>query len=404
MDTTKLFDNKYKIIKILGKGGMGTVYLAENTKLGTLWAIKEINKKAGDNLDLLAEPNILKKLNHFALPRIFDIVEDENSIYIIEDYVEGNSLDKQIKKEGCFSEERVINWAKQICDALNYLHTLKPNPIIYRDMKPSNIMVDEEDNVKIIDFGIAREYKEESESDTTYIGTRGYAAPEQYGKSQTDVRTDIFALGVTFYHLLSGKSPNEPPYEFLPIRELNENLSSGIEYIIQKCTQSDPNKRYQSVEDLLYDLNNISMLNNACVKKKKTSFIRKLFFIAVMCGVSFLTFGGIIQLQIEKQERYDQSVGEGKKLIYRAQYDEALKSLNSAITEIPEKADAYVEIANMYLIQEQYDKCIDYVQKQLLDKIESIENNDRVNYILGTAYLEKKDNGQAIQYLRRQKN
>ncbi|MDF2523221.1 MAG: hypothetical protein K0R31_862, partial [Clostridiales bacterium] len=257
MDCDSIFDEKYRIIKVLGKGGMSTVYLAENIKLGNLWAIKEINKNINPNINILVEPNILKRLNHPCLPRIFDIIEDDENIYTIVDYIEGTPLDKEILNSRKFPEEKVIDWAKQICNVLQYLHSFKPNPIIYRDMKPSNIMLTPEGKIKLIDFGIAREFKQGCDSDTIYIGTRGYAAPEQYGSGQSNVSTDIYGLGVTLYHLLTGKSPHEPPYEIKAVRQFDAGLSEQIETILLKCTKQDPEERYQSVIELLQDLNSI---------------------------------------------------------------------------------------------------------------------------------------------------
>lgn len=257
MECDSIFDGKYRVIKVLGKGGMSTVYLAENIKLGTMWAIKEINKRSNSNVNIRVEPDILKKLNHPCLPRIFDIIEDEENIYTIVDYIEGTPLDKEILKFGKFPEDKVIDWAKQICDVLQYLHSFKPNPIIYRDMKPSNIILTPEGKIKLIDFGIAREYKQGSDSDTIYIGTKGYAAPEQYGNGQSNVATDIYGLGVTLYHLITGKSPNEPPYEIKPVRQLNSGLSEEIEMILLRCTRSDPEERYQSIIELMQDFNSI---------------------------------------------------------------------------------------------------------------------------------------------------
>ena len=255
----QLFEEKYKIITSLGKGGMSTVYLAQHMKLGTLWAIKQISKKVNFKIDLLAEPNILKKLSHPALPRVFDIVEDDEYLYIIADFVEGESLAKEIELYRKILESKVIDWAKQLCDVLHYLHTLVPNPIIFRDLKPANIILTYEGKIKLIDFGIAREYKKESVSDTTYMGTRGYAAPEQYGTAQTDVRTDIYSLGVTLYHLLTGKGPNEPPYDLRPVREIDQTLSQEIEYIICKCTAKDPDKRFQSIQEVRRCLQNMHL-------------------------------------------------------------------------------------------------------------------------------------------------
>lgn len=179
--TEKIFDGKYKIIDVLGEGGMGKVYRVQNTNLGNYWAVKQVSKQTNGSIDLLAEPNIMKKLNHPSLPRIFDILEDHDYIYIVLDYVEGISLDKLLLSGRRFSEQQVIEWAKQICDVYNYLHKLKPHPIIYRDMKPSNLMVTPNNDIKVIDFGIAREYKVDSRSDTMYLGTEEYAAPEQKG-------------------------------------------------------------------------------------------------------------------------------------------------------------------------------------------------------------------------------
>jgi len=250
----QLLDGKYKILRTLGQGGMGRVFLAENIKLGTLWAIKEMQKSKGSGMDILVEANMLKKLEHSALPRIFDIFENDECVYIVVDYIEGVSLDKKLCEEGKFPEETVLDWARQLCDVLIYLHEFKPNPIIYRDMKPSNIILTASGKLKLIDFGIAREYKTYTDNDTVYIGTRGYAAPEQYGWGQTTVASDIYSLGVTLYHLVTGVSPNEPPYEIKPVRYFDKNLSEDVENIIQKCTKQDPKERYQSVRELLQEI------------------------------------------------------------------------------------------------------------------------------------------------------
>lgn len=253
MNVGDIFDNRYRIIEVLGSGGMSIVYLAENMKLGTLWAVKEINKKGQTGVDFRVEPNILKRLEHPALPRIYDILEDEESIYIIVDYIEGIPLDRKLSEEGRFSEAVVTCWAMELCQALDYLHSCKPNPIIYRDMKPSNIIVSKSGRLKLIDFGISREFKLQSDNDTIYIGTRGYAAPEQYGCGQTGIASDIYSLGVTLYQLLTGKSPNEPPFEIKPVRFFDKSFSREIESIICKCTRQNPSERYQSVNELLKD-------------------------------------------------------------------------------------------------------------------------------------------------------
>jgi len=254
MQIGDLFDGKYRIVDILGQGGMSKVYLGENVKLGTYWAIKELDKDTDIGTDLLAEPNILKKLDHPALPRIFDIVEEENCIYVIVDYIDGISLDKKLAEMGKIPENIIAGWAKELCRALEYLHSFKPNPIIYRDMKPSNVIIAKSGVLKLIDFGIAREYKALSGNDTVFIGTRGYAAPEQYGSGQTDPSSDLYSLGVMLHQLLTGKDPNKPPFEIKPVSYYDGSLSVGIESIICKCTMPSPSDRYQSATEMLDDI------------------------------------------------------------------------------------------------------------------------------------------------------
>ena len=217
-----IIDGKYEILKQIGMGGMSTVYLAMDQHLNKQWAVKEIRLRADDResrviiQSLIAEANLMKKLDHPALPRIVDIIDSRDTIYVIMDYIEGEPLSRILEREGPQPEEDVLEWARQLCDVLSYLHTRKP-PVIYRDMKPGNIMIRPDGNIRLIDFGIAREYKEGKTSDTVALGTKGYAAPEQFGgQGQTDARTDIYSLGVTLYQALTGQTPSEPPMNFIP--------------------------------------------------------------------------------------------------------------------------------------------------------------------------------------------
>ena len=286
-----IIDGKYEILREIGKGGMSVVYLAMDTHLNKQWAVKEIRKKGSGKNDeivvnsLLAEANMMKKLDHPALPRIVDIIDNGVTIYVVMDYIEGESLDKILNEYGAQSEELVITWAKQLCDALSYLHSQKP-PIIYRDMKPANIMLKPEGNIKIIDFGIAREYKEQNLADTTVLGTKGYAPPEQYS-GQTDARSDIFALGMTMHHLLTGVDPRSGD-AYAPVRMWNPELSEGIEIIIDKCVQPAAENRYQNCADLLYDLEHPELITRDYKKKQKrklTAFITA-SALTVILGVS----------------------------------------------------------------------------------------------------------------------
>ncbi len=248
---------KYRVLKEIGKGGMSRVFLAENVKLGNRWAIKRIEKK-DSVINLLAEPSMLKDLNHALIPRIVDIEEDEDYLYIIEEYVEGITLREYRQQYSTIDEATIIHFGKLLCQVLGYLHSRKPYPIIYRDMKPGNIMITDEQGIKLVDFGIAREYKNHGDTDTVLIGTHGYAAPEQYNSAwQSDVRTDIYSLGVTLYYMVTNRNLSKPPYEILPLREFGQ-YSQGLERIISKCTKFNPDDRYQSIGDIHNDLKELS--------------------------------------------------------------------------------------------------------------------------------------------------
>lgn len=342
-----VIDGKYEILREIGKGGMSVVYLAMDTHLNKQWAVKEIRKKSNRKNDeivvnsLLAEANLMKRLDHPALPRIVDIIESNATIYVVMDYIEGESLDKILKAYGTQSEETVITWAKQLCDALSYLHGQKP-PIIYRDMKPANVMLKPEGNVKIIDFGIAREYKELSLADTTVLGTKGYAPPEQYS-GQTDARSDIFALGMTMHHLLTGVEPGNGE-AYAPVRMWNPELSEGIELIIDRCAQPAAENRYQSCDDLLYDLEHPELITEGYKKRQKRKLVA--FIVAASLTVLFL-FSGIgcraAAVSI-KNDNYENLISPSA----ATSLEGKTESYKRAIEIYPERLDAYICLLEAY--------------------------------------------------------
>lgn len=283
-----LVDGKYKILSEIGHGGMSVVYMALNEKANKTWAVKEVRKDGKMDFNtvrqgLMAEIETLKKLDHPNLPSIVDVIEDDESFVIVMDYIQGRSLDKIIEESGAQPESFVVEWAKQLCDVFKYLHTRTP-PIIYRDMKPANVMLKPDGNVTVIDFGTAKNYEIDL-GQTTGIGTIGYAAPEQYinsGLGRTDARTDIYCLGITLYHLLTNVDPCKNLITDRSIRAINPALSPGLDAIIQKCTEQHPDNRYQSCEELMYDLEHYKDLEPIYKKKQK----RKLFSTVAMFGLS----------------------------------------------------------------------------------------------------------------------
>jgi len=352
------FNDTYEIKSIIGKGGMSTVYLAEHKRLHTRWAVKEVRKQQGARFDFLAESNILKRLQHPMLPRIVDIFEDRDYIYIVEDYVEGITLDDLLKQQKKVDEAQGLQWLRDLCGVLNYLHGQRPHPIIYRDMKPSNVMLQPDGTLKLIDFGIAREYKQESSADTTYIGTKGYAAPEQFGKAQTDARTDIYALGVTMYHLLTGKSPYEPPYQFVSVRQLVPELSHGIEYILNKCIQSEPVDRYQNVDALLDDLEHIYRFDKAWQKYQNAKRIRVATIIIMLAVSVGLMIGGRVMMGQEKEAAYTSLLAQASNL-YTDDYDSAVAFLDEARAMYPERMDADRQQTYALYLNGKWQECIE---------------------------------------------
>ena len=276
LEIGSIVGGKYKVLNVIGQGGMSTVYLAMNERANKQWAIKEVRKDAVTNYrvvrqSLITETDLLKELSHPYLPSIVDVIDEDGRFLIVMDYIEGNTLEKALRLLGPQPQEYVIEWGIQLCDVLGYLHTRKP-PIIYRDLKPGNIMLRPNGTITLIDFGTAREYKEANTGDTSYLGTRGYAAPEQFGgMGQTDARTDIYCLGTTMYHLVTGHNPGEPPFELYPIRYWNPQLSPGLEYIIAKCVQNNPDDRYNSCAEVMYDLQNYKELDRGYKKTAKIS-------------------------------------------------------------------------------------------------------------------------------------
>jgi serine/threonine-protein kinase len=288
-------NGKYEILKIIDTGGMSTVYIAMDIRLNKNWAIKEIVKNKSKLSDveyrsLITETNILKGLDHTYIPRIVDIIELEDRTFVVMDYIEGKTLQDIVSTEGGLPQDKVIKWGIQLAEVLGYLHSRTPQ-IIYRDMKPGNIMLQPNGKIKLFDFGASRVLKDESSWKTVPLGTRGYAAPERYGSnSKFDVRSDIYELGMTLYHLLTGHDPSKSPEEVKPITEWNPNLNKGLEKIINKMTATNPDDRYQSTAELLYDLKNYEQLDtdfrNKLVTKMKT-----LIIMTVSTFVLFLSSG-----------------------------------------------------------------------------------------------------------------
>lgn len=250
-----IIEEKYEVMKVLGSGGMGIVYLCKNIKLDTLWAIKEI--KEDGNINILSEPNILKGLNHPGIPRIVDIFFKDNNLYMVQDFIEGQTLKEYVEQKGTLNHEHICNIILSACDILSYLHSMNP-PIIHRDLKPANIMITPNGKIVLIDFGISKTYKTDKNNDTIAMGSNGYAAPEQCGLGKSCTQTDIYGLGMVMYFLATGKSPSTALEPFFD-ENYDNNVNDDLKRIIRNSVRNDIKDRYPSVEELKSDI--IEFLN-----------------------------------------------------------------------------------------------------------------------------------------------
>lgn len=286
---------RYRVKELLGQGGTSAVYLAENLILKNLWALKALSKSSPWYEYELQEIDLLKSLSHPMLPRIVDLIEDGTHYYIVMDYISGTNLLNYIENYGKIPEEKLYVWTKELLGVLSYLHGRNP-PVIYRDLKPSNLILDDAGHLHLIDFGTARFHREGVTEDTVYIGTQGYAAPEQYGSGQSDARTDLYNLGMTLIHLATGIHPLK--LENAPIISVlkKAGLSSTMTKLILDLVHHDPERRPQSAEDALGRLEKVSPVKGLFAISQQRTMVRQ--FSGVIALASVLPHTGLTSLAL----------------------------------------------------------------------------------------------------------
>jgi hypothetical protein len=258
-----LLHGRYRILSIAGIGGMGAVYKALDMQLGgRVVAVKELSKhglsprEIADTTEAFtAEALLLASLHHASLPSIHEYFTAAQRWYLVMDFIEGETLEHQLHRAGSpgLPVADVLRIAYQLCTVLAFLHHHEP-PIIFRDLKPSNVMLTPTRHLYLIDFGIARLFTLGKAHDTVSLGTPGYAAPEQYGSAQTTVRSDIFSLGVTLHQLLTGRDPSITPFSFASIRSWNPRTPRALETLIMRMVEVDEGRRPPTVAALRQDL------------------------------------------------------------------------------------------------------------------------------------------------------
>jgi len=256
-----MLSNRYLIQQSIGSGGMGAVYRARDLHFPSvtkLVAVKEMVHRARDPQlretvlrNFEREANLLATLSHPAIPRIYDYFSHGERSYLILEYVQGKDLEKILNSTSEFlPQDLVVRWAIELCDVLQYLHTHSPEPVIFRDLKPSNVMVNEHNHIILVDFGIAKTLQAGARG--TMIGTEGYSPPEQY-RGEATAQVDIYALGATLHHLLTRRDPRlEPPFSFgeRPIHQINPQVSPDVEAVVTRALQYESADRFLSALDM----------------------------------------------------------------------------------------------------------------------------------------------------------
>lgn len=407
-----VIDNRYEVIREIDRGGMSIIYLAHDRRLDKDIVIKEIlpaeqrktGKKISDDdlLDCLnQERNILVKLDYHSLPNISDVIDKNGHIYVVMDYIPGESLIKKLDREGKCSPEQVIDWGIQLSEILDYLHTGIREPVIYRDMKPDNIMLTPNGKIKLIDFGTAISQKVEIDGfngKSKNYGTKEYAAPEQKKKKITNEKTDIFSLGVTLYKLVIGGNI-EDNTKLKPIREIDPSLPEGLEYILEKCLKVNPDERYQSAKELLYDLKHINKLTKEYRKKiikQMSLFLVSLSLFIVSSSVAIFGYNG---LRNQTMNNYKAIINEANYYLADGNYSKSIEMLNKAITTVnSSSSEAYINLIDVYIAMDDVTTGLNVIESYINDKYGNVHKNDKVLFKVAMTYLDNKNYPMALKY------
>lgn len=335
----RVIADTYEIVQEIGSGGSGIVYLARHLRLGK-WVVLKADKRSISTKpeSLRREVDSLKDLSHTYIPKVYDFIVEQDTVYTVMDFIEGESLDKPLKRGERFSQPQVITWAHQLLEAVCYLHSRPPHGILHSDIKPANIMVTPDNEIRLIDFNIALALGEEG---AVRVGfSSGYASPEHYGIDYTaanvtqddsairtqisadtvvtnmggsgsgsssstqkhgillDVRSDIYSLGATLYHLLMGIRPPQDAYQVKPIS--SSNVSPAVAAIVMKAMAPDPAQRYQTAQEMLDAFHHLRENDPRTKKLKRWTTTAATVFSAILLVGAVCTFSGLRWMEKEQ--------------------------------------------------------------------------------------------------------
>ena len=404
----------YQILGEIGSGGGGVVYKARHIRLQTDVVVKRIRDEVRGKIQSRQEADVLKKLKHPYLPRVYDFIETPEAVYTVMDFIPGISMDKALTQYGRFAQKYVLQWAKELGEALAYLHNQKP-AIIHSDIKPANIILTPDGHICLIDFNISIAI--DSSMKATLGISAGYSSPEQYrdvqqlqtyyhtaGMAQVpisiDLRSDIYSLGCVLYHLLAGFPPGTNFNTRMPAEEI-AGVSEGFAFIIDKMIEYNPDDRYQTGQEYLDAVNNCYKLDRRYVSHKRKE--RVLFFTSLVLffAGSMLTGLGIRQLGIEREQNYQALLLEGEKIAGKGNYEKAIDAMVSLEEEYKSRVEAYERELYYYyqagLYQECADRGNDIIALQLIETTDDAQKQTvgDIFYLIANSYYELEDYSKA---------
>lgn len=411
------FDETYDIICELNSGGGGIIYKAYHKRLNKFVAVKRIKNSVKGKIDVRGEADILKNLRHAYLPQVYDFIEVGDEYFTVIDFIEGVSFDTLIKQGTRFSQERIIKWCRQLCEAVCYLHSQNP-PIIHSDIKPANVMLTPTDDICLIDFNISLVV----DGSVSAIGkSDGYSPPEQYvrfsgynssvsqygntGSSgmsghyykniqgSIDARSDIYSLGATLYHMVTFQKPAIATQPIIPLDRFNIKIENGLKHIIETAMQPDPANRFQSARQMLTAVHNIAKLNNEYKKKSAMQLVTVIVVSVLVAAFALLTVFGKKTMDAEKLESYHSYIDIARDYIEKGEYDKAIENAVNAQAVDKDRVEPYYLNAYALFKSGDYKKCAEYAIINLATDFKLEENKDKemlanLHHILGRSYYE----------------
>lgn len=413
LEAGMVLGNTYQIIGKIGAGGGGVVYKARHLRLETEVVVKQIRDEVRGKIQSRQEADVLKKLKHPYLPRVYDFIETPEAVYTVMDFIPGTSLEDALKQYGRFPQKQVLQWAQELGEAVAYLHSQTP-PIIHSDIKPANIILTPEGHICLIDFNISIAI--DSAVKATLGISKGYSSPEQYrdvkqvqtymttGIGQVtisiDRRSDIYSLGCVLYHLLSGSPPDLNFNTRLPAGDI-PGVSEGLGLIIDKMTAYEPAERYQTGMEYLDAVRYCYKLDaRYIIHKRKERALFACSLVLFFAG-SVLLGAGIRQIVKEREQFYQAGLLEGQKTAEKGRYEDAIDAMLSLEEDYTDRVEAYERELYYYYAMGYYEECVErgteMINLQLIeirDDIQRAKMGD-IFYLIANSYYEQEDYGNA---------